>query len=414
MRRLTLSNLEPFWIKVSTFLVIMFFILLSDAVLSDFVPGYIQGVVGSPVLMGLIMASSSIVGIIVDIVFPQALKGVGVRWLALAAMGGSLVFLLSLYFSSVLWPVLLILIGMAAWGVYYELDSFLTKQFVADTAPPHSRGAVWGVVGVFRNLAYFLGPLVGAKVATGGDKQVMILAGGVLLFAYLMFLLVKLPRGGETEKEVHGVNIKEEIGHWISLGRRVWPVLIISVLLGFVDAVFWTTGTVVNDLLASTHTLGGWFLSVYMLPSLFVGFVIAKWRIYEGKKKWAEIFILLGGLVLMLITLVKSVEWILGVVFVASIFFGMAWPLVDATYSDYGVRMKRGIKHMIGMSSSTMSLAYIIGPILAGVLAQTTGEIRSFVWVGALVALLASLLLFVTPRKIRLPQEEMASWDKVQ
>jgi len=392
----------------------MFFILLSDAVLSDFVPGYIQGVVGSPVLMGLIMASSSIVGIIVDIVFPQALKGVGVRWLALAAMGGSLVFLLSLYFSSVLWPVLLILIGMAAWGVYYELDSFLTKQFVADTAPPHSRGAVWGVVGVFRNLAYFLGPLVGAKVATGGDKQVMILAGGVLLFAYLMFLLVKLPRGGETEKEVHGVNIKEEIGHWISLGRRVWPVLIISVLLGFVDAVFWTTGTVVNDLLASTHTLGGWFLSVYMLPSLFVGFVIAKWRIYEGKKKWAEIFILLGGLVLMLITLVKSVEWILGVVFVASIFFGMAWPLVDATYSDYGVRMKRGIKHMIGMSSSTMSLAYIIGPILAGVLAQTTGEIRSFVWVGALVALLASLLLFVTPRKIRLPQEEMASWDKVQ
>lgn len=403
--------IEPFWIKVSAFLTVMFFILLSDAILSDFVPGYIQGVVGSPVFMGLIMASSSVVGIVLDLIFPQLLRGVGVRWLAGSAMVGSLIFLVCLYFSVVLWPVLLLLIGMAAWGVYYELDSFMTKQFVADAAPLHSRGAVWGVVGVFRSLAYFLGPLMGAKLAHTGDRGVMLTAGAVLVVAYLVFLVIKLPKGQEGGKVVHGVSILEEIKHWWSLGRHVWSVLLVSLLVGIIDAVFWTTGTVVNDMLAEGHPAGGWFLSTYMLPSLFVGFVVARWGIYQRKKRWAEIFMLFGGLFLMLITMSSQIWWILAIVLISSVFFGLSWPLIDATYSDFTVRMKRGRKHMIGISSSVLSLAYIIGPILAGGLAGMVGELESFVWVGGGVALVSFWLLWVTPRKIRLPEAEIAHWD---
>lgn len=414
MRRLTLSIIQPFWIKVSAFLVVMFFILLSDAILSDFVPGYIQGVVGSATFMGLIMATSSIVGIVLDLIFPQLLRGAGVAWLAGSAMVGSLVFLACLYLSVTLWPVLLILLGMAAWGVYYELDSFMTKQFVADAAPSHSRGAVWGVVGAFRSLAYFLGPLMGAKLAHTGERGVMLSAGAVLVVAYLAFLVIKLPKGGQEERVVHEVSILEEVRHWWSLSRHVWSVLLISLLVGVVDAVFWTTGTVVNDVLSATHPAGGWFLSIYMLPSLFVGFVVARWGIYQGKKRWAEIFTLLGGLLLMLITLSSEIWWILGIVLISSIFFGMSWPLIDATYSDFAVRMRRGRKHMIGMSSSTLSLAYIIGPILAGVLAERAGELQSFAWVGGVAVLTSLWLLWVTPRKIRLPEQEIAAWDGVK
>lgn len=406
--------IQPFWIKVSAFLVVMFFILLSDAILSDFVPGYIQQTVGSASAMGLIMAFSSIVGIGMDLLFPQMLRGAGVRKLAGLAIVGSLTFLISLYFSTTLIPVLMLLLGMAAWGVYYELDAFMTKQFVADVAPAHSRGAVWGVVGVFRSLAYFLGPLLGASIAVRGDRGVIVVAGVVLLLAYLFFLFLKLPRGRETAEADHVISVKEEFLHWLTLGKRVWSVLIISLLVGIVDAVFWTTGTVVNDTLAELYPWGGWFLSIYMLPSLFVGFVIAKWGIYQGKKRWAEIFTLLGGLTLMAVTLHNQIWWILGVVFVASIFFGMSWPLIDATYSDFAVRMKRGRKHMIGISSSVLSLAYVIGPILAGVLAERVGELKSFVWVGGLVVVVSIWLLMVTPRKIRLPEMQIEEWDKLQ
>lgn len=411
MRRLHLSFIDPLWIRISGFLVVMFFVLLSDAILSDFVPVYVQNTVGSPLLMGYIMASSSLVGLLLDLIFPQLLRSSGVKKLAGMAMVGSLAFIASLFGSTFLPSMLILFAGMAAWGVYYELDSFMTKQFVADSAPAHARGAVWGIMGVFRNLAYFLGPLLGAGLVSFGDRGVLLIAGAILLIAYLFFMYVRIPQKTEEEGTEHEIHVVAEIKHWISLGSVAWPVLMLSVLAGIIDAVFWTTGTLVNDMLAEVHPAGGWFLSVYMLPSLFVGFAIAKWGIYTGKKMWAERFLFVGGLTLMGIVLSQNVWWILGVVFVSSIFFGLSWPLVDAVYSDFAVRMKKGRKHMIGMSSSTLSLAYIIGPILAGSLAGHVGEVESFAWIGGGVMVVAGVLLFITPRKIRLPEKDIETWD---
>ena len=411
MRRLFQTSIEPYWYKVGSFLIIMFFILLSDAILSDFVPGYIQNIVGTPLLMGLVMATSSMVGILVDLIFPQLLRGTGVKKLMGLAILGSLTFLIALLVST-RWPlVLILLVGMVAWGVYYELDAFMTKQFVAVAAPAHKRGMVWGVVGIFRNLAYFIGPILAGLSIWQNDQTIILVAGAILVVAYLFFVLIKIPEGQE-EIESHRISIVEEVKHWYSLGATVWPVLLMSLLAGIVDASFWTTGTVLNDILGNMHPAGKWFLSMYMLPSLFVGFIVAKWGIYEGKKKWAERFLIVGGLILAGIKLFNSVWWILLVVFMASVFFALAWPLVDATYSDFVVRMRRGRKHMIGISSSILSLAYVIGPIIGGALASWQGELMSFVWIGGLVSVAATILLIVTPPKIRLPEQEIQSWER--
>ncbi len=66
------------WKRVVAFLIILFFVLLSDAVLSDWVPGYLQNVLGSPLKMGLMMALSSVVGFVMDLIFPQLLRESGV------------------------------------------------------------------------------------------------------------------------------------------------------------------------------------------------------------------------------------------------------------------------------------------------------------------------------------------------
>ncbi len=408
---MVLSGIQPYWWRVGAFLVVVFFVLLSDAILSDFVPGYIQEKIGSPLLMGLVMAFSSVVGMLLDLIFPQLLRNSGVKKLAGMAMLGSTIFILALLGSTWGFVLAMLLVGMAAWGVYYELDAFMTKQFVAQVAPAHSRPAVWGVVGVVRNLAYFLGPLLGAGLTIWGERGTMLIAGAVLLTAYVFFLVIKLPLHEEQLESPHGLHIWAEVAHWRSLGAKAWPVLTISVLAGVVDATFWTTGTVVNDMLKEIHPAGGWFLSAYMLPSLFVGFAVAKWGIYQGKKKWAERFMLLGGLSLCVLGWVVNIWGVLLVVLIASIFFGLSWPLVDAVYSDFAVRMKRGRKHIIGLSSSTLSLAYIIGPILAGWLATRVGELQSFGWIGGGVVIVSAILLAVTPRKTLLPEQEIRQWE---
>lgn len=398
------------WLRVSAFGVILFFVLLSDAVLADWVPGYMQGVLGSPMKMGLMMAFSSVIGFSMDLVFPQMLRSSGVRKLAGGAIVGSLVFLLSLLSSTWFSYGLILLVAMAAWGVYYELDSFMTKQFVAGVAPRELRSAVWGVVGIVRNLAYFLGPLIGGIILQWGDRAVVFSAGGVLALAYILFLFIKLPHTDETETDVHGVDVLAEIKYWFSLEKRIWPILVMSLVAGVVDATFWTTGTVLNDALAEQSSIGGWFLSAYMLPSLFIGVVVAKWGVSVGKKKWAERLMLLGGSCLAMIGFVESVEAIILIVIISSIFMSMSWPLMDSVYTDLVVRARKGRKHMIGLSSSTLSLAYVIGPILAGLLTKLYGEIETFAIVGALVVVITLILLVVTPKKLKLPQEEMKSW----
>lgn len=410
MRKINLREINPIWWRLASFLGILFFILLSDAVLSDWVPGHIQEMLGSPVKMGLVLSFSSIVGFGVDLIFPQLLRGASVKKLAIGAVIGSGVFILTLFYSSISPYLLVILMGMAAWGVYYEFDSFMTQQFVSEQAPPHYRSAMWAIVEVVRAMAYFAGPLIGSYLAVGGDRVVLSAAGSMLAVGYLLLLFFRFPAHVE-ESPLEHINLAAEIAHWVALAKHVWPVLILTFVIGLVDSAFWTTGTVVNDMLATQKAAGGWFLSLYMLPSLFVGFVVAKWGIYQGKKKWAERFLLVAGIILSLITVVNSLWWILGIVFFASMFLWAAIPLVDAVYTDIVTRMGRERKHMFGLSSSMFSLAYVVGPIMSGWLVTKAGEIGSFVIWGMLVIVIAIFLLLVTPRKLRLPQNEIAHWE---
>jgi MFS family permease len=236
-------------------------------------------------------------------------------------------------------------------------------------------------------------------------------AGAVLALAYILFLFIKLPHSDEHDEPSHGIHLLEEIKYWFILERRVWPILIMSVMAGIIDATFWTTGTVLNDTLAEISPVGGWFLPAYMLPSLFIGLIVAKWGVSVGKKKWAEILMLVGALLLGMIVWVKSVEGIILIVIFSSIFMSLSWPLMDAVYTDLVVRARKGRKHIIGLSSSTLSLAYVIGPILAGALSGTFGEVETFAIVGWGVALITCVLLFVTPRKLQLPQSEIEKWE---
>jgi MFS family permease len=120
--------------------------------------------------------------------------------------------------------------------------------------------------------------------------------------------------------------------------------------------------------------------------------------------------LLLSNVVLIGIGLNKEIWWQLLVVIVSSILSGFAYPLVDAVYTDIVARMGRERKHLIGLSGSTFSLAYIVGPIVAGFIAQLVGEQQTFVVVGFGAALVNFVLLFITPKKLKIPTAEIHAW----
>ena len=98
-------------------------------------------------------------------------------------------------------------------------------------------------------------------------------------------------------------------------------------------------------------------------------------------------------------------------VFVWSVLSAMAWPLLDAVYTDLLARMGRENIHMVGLKNASNSIAYMIGPIMSGGLATVVVNIESFAYMGGLMVMVAIVLLILTPRKVKLPQTEIKTWE---
>lgn len=404
-------GIDPMWRRVSVFMFVMFFVFLADAMLSDFVPGYLENIMGSPLLMGLVMSTSSVAGLILDLLFARVLRNLSVSKMVMLAFAGCIGFV-GLLLVSTYWPFILILVlAMVTWGLYYEFFGFSGQKFVVGIAAPTQRTAVWSVIETLRAIAYAIGPLALAWVTQYGERQSLIFVALVLCVGFVMFGLMKTKYKPEVEVEHAKITIWHEVQHWTSLFKHIWPMVILGITLVLIDAVYWTTGTVVNDQLALQHPLGGFFITTYMLSSMFVGVVFGRKEIKSHKKMMAFIFTLISGIVLMFMTVIQVWWWYLLVVLLSSMMSALAWPLLDAVYTDLLARMGRENIHMIGLKNASNSIAYMIGPILAGGMATLVGNIESFVYMGGLLVVVSIILLIFTPRKLKLPQTEIQNWE---
>ena len=402
---------DPMWRQVSVFLLVMFFVFLADSMLSDFVPGFIQNVLGSPLKMGLVMSTSSMAGFVLDLLFARVLRNLNVGKMVILSFVGCVMFV-GLLILATFWPwVPIIVMAMLMWGLYYEFFGFSSQKFVVGIAAPQQRTAVWAVIETLRAIAYALGPIGLAWAITMGEVASLLLVLAILCAGFLIFSLIKTTYKTERLVEHQQITMWHELKHWRVLFVHIWPMVILGVTLAMIDAVYWTTGTLVNDALAKENPLGGLFMTVYMLSAVAVGVVFGRREVKKGKKKLAELLTLASGVVLISITLIQAWWWYLIVVFVSSVLSALAWPLIDAVYTDLLARMGRENIHMIGLKNSSNSIAYMIGPVLAGAMATIAGELPSFRYLGWFLIVVSSLLLIFTPKRLKLPQTEIQSWE---
>jgi len=300
---------------------------------------------------------------------------------------------------------------MALWGIYYELISFASYQFMEGSVPPHMRSSAWGVAGMFLNLAYFLGPLLASYLIYRGYVITEVAIILFLIAALVLLLITEKVHDIPVKVDLAEVNLGLEIRHWLTLGRVVWPAIVISLLLGFIDSTFWTTGAVYTEKLAGENFWGGLFLPIYQLPGIVTGLIIAKWGVYKGKKILSEKMLILAGLFLIALMLNGTIAWQLSMVLMSSIAVSISYPLIEGVYSDIVARMGREKKEMIGLTNSMVNISYIIAPPITGLISSKVGERMTFGIVGAMVVVVSVLLLLVTPKKLRLPQVIIKNWD---
>ena len=113
---------------------------------------------------------------------------------------------------------------------------------------------------------------------------------------------------------------------------------------------------------------------------------------------------------LALMNIYDSLFWKLILVFCSSLALSITYPLIEGVYSDVIDRMGRQKRHMIGLTNSTTSISYIIGPIIAGFISLYFGSINTFVYLGYFVVAISLILILLTPKKLKLPQNEISKW----
>jgi MFS family permease len=402
---------DRIWSKILLFSLTLFIIRMADAVISFWAPNQIQSALGSSVIMGLVISVQSVVGFAADVIFPSLLNTTKVKRLVFWAiiMSALTSFFLA---SSVVKPLIAIfLVTMTLWGIYYEFIAFASYQFMGSVVPSHMRSGAWGIVDIFTNLAYFLGPLIAAALLLKGYLYPL---GFILILLVIAFLLLSVFRGSHdapTQINIKEINPWVELKHWVSLSKHIWPVMILSLLLGFIDSTFWTTGAIWTEKLAKINYLGGLFLPLYQLPAIFLGVVVAGWGIYKGKKILTEKFLIVAGIFLVGLAVSGSVYWQLAMVFLSSVALAICYPLLEGVYTDIVARMGKERNDLIGLTSSVVNVSYVIWPPVAGIVAGIVGERMTFSLVGGFTVIISLILLFITPKKMRLPQTEIKKWE---
>lgn len=383
----------------------LFFFALVDGTLGYIVPLAITQAGFSDTVMGIIFGSSSAVGAIFDFILSKYLNNTHYRRLYFAMLA-----MCSLY-AFVLWQakgVWLFLLAMALWGIYFDLQNFGNFDFVGRKADTDIHTSHFGVLISFKAVGYLLAPLIAGLLigaTTIGTNPFIfswIMLGIAFFFYFFIAVLGRKKDKTEIEpKVIEHTNIYREFFLWEKIGKILLPVLLLTVFLNIFDAFFWTIGPLVSESFVNIHPFNGLFLVAYEFPPLFIGWIIGSITQKVGKKKTAFWLFLVGCLIISYMPLFTNFFLLLAAIFIASCFVAMSWPSINGAYADYISESMRYEKEIEGVEDFSTNFGYVIGPMIAGFLADKAGSMHAFTLLGFAGVICSLLLLWITPRRIK-------------
>ena len=359
----------------------------------------------SGIQMGIIIGTSSISGAIFDFIACRIFKNMIFRRMFLIMFVLCFLYPLLLFNANSFW---LYLIAMAIWGIYYDLKNFGELDFVARHIAPKEHSSSFGVLQVFKSLGYLIAPiLAGLAIGQAMNWKPFLISWGslvvsIIFFTGLLFLTQKYKNKIENpNKPYKKIGLFREINLWKKIGKTILPLLILTLLLNFIEAFFWTIGPLFAESFNGTNQFSGFFMAAYSLPFIFIGWFVGSITKKYGKKRTAFVGLLIGSSILATIFMFKNFLPTVALVFVSSIFISLSSPSINGAYADYIEETKSADKEIEGLQDFFTNLGFIIGPIMAGGLFDLIGGSAAFSVLGILGAIAAIILIIVTPKHIK-------------
>ncbi|MBM4378830.1 MAG: MFS transporter [Deltaproteobacteria bacterium] len=357
---------------------------------------YAQAYAAPPWLVGLLMATYSLLQLLSAPVLGALSDRYGRRPVLLLSLGGSVVgYVLFAWADSLAWLFAArVLDGITGGNIS------TAQAYIADVTTAESRAKGMGMVGAAFGLGFVLGPAVGGMLgAWGGNLAIGAAAAGLSALA-LLATWAWLPESrqqGAAAGERPSVRIVLAVLRLPGLGAAL--LLSLTFLWGFsmmegTFSLFLVArhlgappgGALAPELARRASWLSGWlFLAVGVVSAVVQGGLIGRLRARWGELRLAGAGLLLVGLGLAGIPAAPSYGWLFLPMAVLALGSALTSPSLSAWVSLRAPADRQG--EVLGAYQSMGSLGRLLGPASGGALFSGAGAVAPFaVAAGMMVA----------------------------
>ncbi|MGI0134572.1 MAG: MFS transporter, partial [Candidatus Micrarchaeaceae archaeon] len=246
---------------------------LSDALVSFYLPIQMQLFLHNLTLFGILFAVSSLAGAFADPIL--GFLSSRFRYLAFL-VAGLLLSAVVVVTANISPSIPLIIWLMAAWGFYYEFINIGIFNYVGRYRSGQEQSRSFGIIYLFMNLAYVIGPLVGGYLVLYGNR---IIYGLCFVFVALAFSLIPRIVAIHRRKEVPIIEYKAPTRYSIMKQlrsyRKVWAYASVFFVAAFLynawDSFVWTL--IPLESIKGSAIFAGIITSAFTIPlALFEGY----------------------------------------------------------------------------------------------------------------------------------------------
>ncbi|MBN2734120.1 MAG: MFS transporter [Methanomicrobiaceae archaeon] len=402
-----IGKLYSVWSKnsiINLFCMMILFFMLYDVIITYAVPLIVTEQGYSKTLLGIIFSTAAISGAFFDFVIYKIFKKAFYRTLFI------FMFLVCVIYVFFIWSAhsfFVFVAAMAMWGFYYDLQSFGTLDLFSRYVPKKDLSSRFGVLQIFQASGCLLAPLIaGFLIIDTVGWEPFVTALVFLSVSAFFFLLLLREAAGKQQfipsDEIHTTKtLAEEFGLWRIVGSMLFPLLLLISVSTVFDAFFITIGPIVAENLP-LEPFDGLFMVAFFAPPLIIGGLIGSVTKIFGEKKTALIGLFIGSSILTTISFIESPLIIILIVFISTCFTCMLTPVSNSISAHCIQETPKFEKEVQELSDFFFNIGYIIGPVFAGIIADTFGEIKTFSVLGGIGIIFAIILFVIMPEKLNL------------
>jgi len=261
----------------------------------------------------------------------------------------------------------------------------IATAYVGDLVPPQQRGRYMGIFNLFLTSSFGMGPLAGGWISDRyGMAASFYWMGGLTVLAFFAVLFFLPESHGNAQTKVQPTSYRELLQRPKVKGLALYR-MVNSIQMGLW---FSFLPLLASEVLHLSKSQIGTVIATHMLVSSLVQVPAGRWADRLSRRILVSLGGYLGSVAFLTVWYAQGFAHLLIIGTFTGAFGAVAMPALTALAADEG--QTSGMGAVMGVLNMAMSVGMMLGPVLAGTLAEFFGLRFLFVF-GAVVGMLGTL-----------------------